>query len=98
ITQKMKRLPFIPANSAPNTEINGGEVRAITTSNRGRKARRAAQLTKKLPKSIARRHFDFFPRPEQYMRRMSAPCHVSLRGNRRSGLSYARLLASTVTS
>ena len=85
---KKKNLPPLSCTkSEPRNEINGGEVKATTTSNRRNSTRRAVQLIRKLPKLTARRSFDSFPRAKEEMRIISMPFHVSRRGKRFAGSS-----------
>ena len=79
-------------------EIRGGEVIAITTSNRGSDQKRKMQAAMNVPKSAARRHLARFPKPVERTRMILTPFQVSCFGKRTLGSSYPRELQIIVTS
>src|SRR6185369_447464 len=87
ITQKQKLPPLSFTNSAPSNEINGGDVRATTTSKRRRVSKRSAHTKRKLAKFNARRQKLFLPNESEGMRIISTSFQRSRRLKRVVGSS-----------
>src|SRR5512138_3246839 len=87
ITQKKKRPPLSCTNSAPRNEINGGEVKATTTSTPGMTTRRSEEIVRKLAKVSARRHLVCFPRDSEGTRIIFIPFQDSRARKRTEGSS-----------
>src|SRR4029079_12590439 len=79
ITQKQKLPPLSFTKSAPRTEINGGDVRATTTSKRRKVSKRSEHTKRKLAKFKARRQRLFFPNESEGMRIISTSFQISRR-------------------
>src|SRR6185312_14949137 len=79
ITQKQKLPPLSFTKSAPRNEINGGDVRATTTSKRRQVSKRSEHINRKLAKFKARRQRLFFPNESEGMRMISTSFQRSRR-------------------